>query len=52
MGNSDKCNFHFMTKKKNEDFVDYEDKLWKPVAQKQILDNYRKFWGLADNFKR
>ena len=43
----DKCNFHFMTKK-NEDFVDYEDKLWKPVAQKQILDGYRKFWGLAE----
>ena len=43
----DKCNFHFMTQK-NEDFVSYEDQLWKPVAQKQILDGYRKFWGLGE----
>ena len=43
----DKGYFHFMTEK-NPDFVSYEDNLWKPVAQKQILDGYRKFWGLAE----
>ena len=43
----DKCNFHFMTQK-NGDFVNYEDQLWKPVAQKQILDGFRKFWGLGE----
>ena len=47
MGNCDKGYFHFMTEK-NPDFVSYEDNLWKPVAQKQILDGYRKFWGLAE----
>jgi hypothetical protein len=43
----DKAYFHFM-KQKNEDFVKYEDQLWKPIAQKEILDGYRKFWGLAE----
>ena len=43
----DKAYFHFM-KQKNKDFVKYEDQLWKPVAQKEILDGYRKFWGLAE----
>ena len=43
----DKCNFHFMTQK-NADFLSYEDQLWKPVAQKQILDGFRKFWGLGE----
>ena len=41
----DKCNFHFMTQK-NEDFVSYEDQLWED--QKQILDGFRKFWGLGE----
>ena len=35
-------------KQKNDDFVNYEDQLWKPTAQKEILDGYRKFWGLAE----
>ena len=43
----DKGYFHFM-KQNNDDFVKYEDQLWKPIAQKQILDGYRKFWGLAE----
>mgnify|MGYP001158572732 FL=1 len=43
----DKGYFHFM-KQKNDDFVNYEDQLWKPTAQKEILDGYRKFWGLAE----
>ena len=33
---------------KNDDFVNYERAVWKPVAQQQILDGYRKFWGLAE----
>ena len=32
----------------NDDFVQFEDQLWKPVAQEQILNGYRKFWGLAE----
>ena len=43
----DKAYFHYMTEK-NKDFVDYENSLWKPVAQQQILDGYRKFWGLFE----
>ncbi len=43
----DKAYFHYMTEK-NKDFVDYENLLWKPVAQQQILDGYRKFWGLFE----
>ena len=43
----DKAYFHFM-KQKNEDFVQYEDQLWKPIAQQEILDGYRKFWGLGE----
>ncbi len=43
----DKGNFHFM-KQINDDFVQFEDQLWKPVAQEQILNGYRKFWGLAE----
>ena len=43
----DKGYFHFM-KQKNDDFVNYENQLWKPIAQKEILDGYRKFWGLAE----
>ena len=43
----DKGYFHFMTKK-TDDFVAYENVLWKPIAQQQILDGYRKFWGLAE----
>ena len=43
----DKAYFHFM-KQKNEDFVKYEDQVWKPIAQKEILVGYRKFWGLAE----
>ena len=43
----DKGYFHFMTQK-NDDFVSYEDQLWKPLAQQEILDGYRKFWGLAE----
>ena len=43
----DKGYFHFMTQK-NEDFVSYEDQLWKPVAQQEILDGHRKFWGLGE----
>jgi len=43
----DKAYFHFM-KQKNEDFVKYEDQLWKPIAQQEILDGYRKFWGLGE----
>ena len=43
----DKGYFHFMTQK-NDDFVDYERAVWKPIAQQQILDGYRKFWGLAE----
>jgi hypothetical protein len=35
-------------KQKNDDFVNYEDQLWKPTAQKEILDGYRKFWGLGE----
>jgi hypothetical protein len=42
----DKAYFHFM-KQKNDDFVKYEDQLWKPIAQQEILDGYRKFWGLG-----
>jgi len=43
----DKGYFHFM-KQKNDDFVNYEDQLWKPIAQQEILDGYRKFWGLGE----
>jgi len=43
----DKGNFHFM-KQINDDFVQFEDQLWKPIAQEQILNGYRKFWGLAE----
>jgi hypothetical protein len=43
----DKGYFHFMTKK-TDDFVAYENSLWKPIAEQQILDGYRKFWGLAE----
>ena len=43
----DKGYFHFM-KQNNEDFVKYEDQLWKPIAQDQILNGYRKFWGLGE----
>ena len=43
----DKAYFHYMTEK-NKDFVDYENLLWKPVAQQQILDGHRKFWGLFE----
>ena len=43
----DKGYFHFMTQK-NDDFVNYERAVWKPIAQQQILDGYRKFWGLAE----
>ena len=43
----DKAYFHYMTEK-NKDFVDYENSLWKPVAQQQILDGHRKFWGLFE----
>tara|TARA_B100001758_G_scaffold118735_1_gene102013 strand:+ start:323 stop:1090 length:768 start_codon:yes stop_codon:yes gene_type:complete len=43
----DKAYFHFMTQK-NEDFISYENAVWKPIAQQQILDGYRKFWGLAE----
>ena len=42
----DKGYFHFM-KQNNDDFEDYERSVWKPIAQQQILDGYRKFWGLA-----
>ena len=42
----DKGYFHFM-RQNNNDFVKFEDQLWKPVAQQEILDGYRKFWGLA-----
>ena len=38
--------------KKKDDFVNYEDQLWKPVAQQQILDGYRKFWGLGEITKK
>ena len=34
-------------KQNNDDFEDYERSVWKPIAQQQILDGYRKFWGLA-----
>lgn len=47
----DKGFFHFMRQKK-DDFVNYEDQLWKPVAQQQILDGYRKFWGLGEITKK
>ena len=43
----DKGNFHFMTQK-NDDFISYEDQVWKPLAQQEILDGYRKFWGLGE----
>ena len=43
----DKAYFHFMTQK-NDDFVAYENAVWKPIAQQQILDGYRKFWGLGE----
>jgi hypothetical protein len=42
----DKGYFHFM-KQNNNDFENYENSVWKPIAQQQILDGYRKFWGLA-----
>ena len=47
----DKGYFHFM-RQKEDDFVNYEDQLWKPVAQQQILDGYRKFWGLGEITKK
>ena len=34
-------------KQNNDDFEDYENSVWKLIAQRQILDGYRKFWGLA-----
>ena len=43
----DKAYFHFMTQK-NEDFINYENAVWKPIANQQILDGYRKFWGLGE----
>jgi len=43
----DKGYFHYMTKK-NDDFIAYENAVWKPIAQKQILDGYRKAWGIAE----
>ena len=43
----DKCYFHYMTQK-NEDFIAYENAVWKPIAQKHILDGYRKAWGIAE----
>ena len=43
----DKGYFHYMTQK-NDDFIAYENAVWKPIAQKQILDGYRKFWGIAE----
>ena len=43
----DKGYFHYMTQK-NEDFIAYENAVWKPIAQKQILDGYRKAWGIAE----
>lgn len=51
----DKMYFHYMTQK-NENFEDLELNVWKPIAEEQILEGIRKFWGLAkvdnksDNF--
>lgn len=42
----DKMYFHYMTQK-NDNFEDLEMNVWKPIADGQILDGIRKFWGLA-----
>ena len=42
----DKMYFHYMTQK-NENFEDLELNVWKPIAEEQILEGIRKFWGLA-----
>ncbi|MFL2707355.1 MAG: hypothetical protein ACJ0FW_00655 [Gammaproteobacteria bacterium] len=43
----DKMYFHYMTKK-NDDFENLELNVWKPIAEEQIVDGIRKFWGLAE----
>ena len=43
----DKASFHYMTKK-NDDFINYETSVWKPVAQKSILEGYLKYWGISE----
>lgn len=43
----DKAYFHYMTQK-NDDFVAYENAVWKPIAQQRILDGYLKYWGISE----
>ena len=37
----------FIMTQKNENFEDLELNVWKPIAEEQILEGIRKFWGLA-----
>ena len=32
----------------SKDFINHENAVWKPIANQQILDGYRKFWGLGE----
>ena len=47
----DKVSINFMTKK-SEDFENYETKVWKPVAEKNILKGNLRQWALVEAIGR
>jgi len=42
----DKMYFHYMTQQ-NDNFESLELNVWRPIAEDQIVEGIRKFWGLA-----
>jgi hypothetical protein len=38
--------------KKTDDFENYESEVWKPIAERLILDGNHRFWALGNVYER